>query len=446
MIRRALKTAALALAALAAGGCLFTDPQDNPGPIAGGTIETTNGLVVIGGRPAARVKVFLLDEENWLANVKDGKGVALDSAETDSLGAFTVKRDTGSKVSFMCNAEGHGVLLRHFTKDMFQKQYYGKVSLIKHVTYKGRVGVGSTGATEILLPGTPFSAPVNENGEFTISNVPPEKYPVVIKRKGPEQVEEFVIAGEVDLTKPQKPDSVPPDTLRPDTSKSVLLEDFKDGDNRSLLGPLLGDGYWDAYSDAHLGGNAVLTQPVNAAPQNFMTAIKDGGEAGRENSLEVAYVAGDRGNDWKPYSFVHLDVNLGPGVDGVLPHYNLSKMDTLSFWAKGSGRLTVEFIQNQLGIPLWVTAGGSVQLTDQWQLFKIAAADMEVSTLKFPANPAQYRTQLTQSGLPAYTQKPAGYAETGGKFRTVTFLGNGGSTFWIDDIRFQGLVLDDLLK
>jgi hypothetical protein len=234
--------------------------------------------------------------------------------------------------------------------------------------------------------------------------------------------------------------------LKPDTAKSVLLDDFNDGDNQSLLGKILTGGFWDAYSDAHLGGNARLVSPVNTAPENYVQAVKNGGEPGRESAIEVVYRMGDRGNDWKPYSLVHLDVNIGVSGNGSYTHYNLSRMDTLMFWAKGSGTLAVDLIQNQIGIPLWVTAGSSVTLTDRWQLFKIAAKDMTIGALEFPANPAQHRAALIASGLPPYAQKPATFEETGGKFRNIAFMGTGGTTFWIDDVRFHGIALDDLLK
>lgn len=444
MIFRTLRQAvpaSLALAALLALGCVFTDPD--PGPIAGTTIETTNGIVSMAdGRPAARVKVFLIDEKSWLSNVKEEKPVALDSFETDDKGVFEVKRDTSDQVSFLCNAEGDGILIRSFTKESFEKTYRGKVRMQKHAAYRGRVEDGQPQVRRIYLVGTPYSAPIDPSGEFNLANVPREVYPVVIKRVSPELVEEFVSAGSVDLT---KPDSVPQDTLKPDTSKSVLLDDFEDSDNKSLLGKLLTGGFWDAYSDEHLGGNAVLVSPANTAPGNYVNAIKNGGAPGRERAMEIVYRAGDRGNDWKTYSFVHLDVNIGASGNGTIAHYNLAKMDTLMFWAKGSGTLAVDLIQNQIGIPLWVTAGGTVTLTDQWQHFKIAAADMTVEARIFPATPSQFRAQLIESGLPPYAQKPATYAETGGKFRNIAFMGTGGTTFWLDDIRFHGPALDDLL-
>lgn len=445
MTRRGLYASVLALSALLAGGCIFTTgPGDNT--LAGGTIETTNGIVVMpDGRPAARIKVFLLDEKSWLSNVKDGKAIALDSSETDENGVFKIDRDTSSKVSLMANAEGHGILIRHVTADLIKKEYWGKIMLRKHVSYRGTVGAGQSGAKQVYLAGTPFSALIDPDGGFSLPNIPPEKYPVVVRRLDINDQEEYVTAGEVDLLK--KDSVIPTDTLKPDTSKTLLLEDFEQGNNYNELGAIFaGIGYWDAYSDEYLGGNSRLLQPTNAAPQNFSAAIGDGGAQGRERSLEVLYQSGSRGNEWKPFPFVYLSTNLGPSADANNIHVNLSKMDTVTFYAKGSGRLVVEFGQKQIGVPLKITAGSTVTLTDTWQLFKLPAKDFSVEVKEFPANPAQFQALLQSAKLPTYAAKPQTWEEMGGRAHTVTFLGTEGTSFWLDEIRFHGLVLDDLVK
>lgn len=445
LLRRSALAAAASLAALLAAGCVFTtDPGSGPTQVAGGTIETTNGVIMSGTRPAARIKVFLVDERSWLSNVKDGKPVLVDSFETDDTGHVVIKRDTAAKVSLMANAEGHGVLIRGYNATVMAKDYRGVITMKAHASYRGQVGAGETGARRIYLAGTPFSAPIDDKGAFEIPGVPPERYQVVIKRVGPSLEEEFVPAGEVDLTKPDT-GGAKPDTLKPDTSKSVLFEDFEDGDSETKLGQLEGTSYWDVNSDAHLDGNARLLTPPTATPTHIMDAIQDAGAAGRGQAIEVVYQMGSKPNYWKPFSMVHLFASIGPNGKQY-GHYNLSKMDTLSFWAKGDGRLVVGFIQGIIGVHLEVLADATVTLTDQWQHFKIASKDLQITTVKFPATPAQSAAELEAAGLPAYTKKPETFAETGGKFRGVEIMGTGGTTFWIDDIRFQGMALDDLVK
>lgn len=451
-LQRALASAAAlpALSALFAAGCIFSE---TPGPDrhAGGTIETTNGIIVMsGGRPAARIKVYLLDERSWLSNVKDGKPITVDSVETNDTGYFSIRRDTASKVSLMANTEGQGIIIRQLTAARIRDGFGNKLALQPHITYRGHIGPEVIGARQVYLAGTPFSAPIDEQGAFTIAGVPPEKYQVVIKRVGPDLSESFFPAGELDLINQDTVND--PDTLKPDLSRSVLFEDFEDNNSRTLLAPLEGDGYWAVYSDAHLrsaasqGSSATLISPVNGASQYFMPAIKNGGAPGRERSLEVTYQMGEGGNDWKPYSFVHVFANFGQAQNEKYALYNFSRMDTVSFWAKGSGSLVMAFWQQQIGIPLKVLAGGTVALTEGWQHFKLAVKDFEVTVVEFPAVPAQFHAQLQASGMPAYTAAPATWEQTGGIFRTLEILGTGGTSFWIDDIRFHGMVLDDLLK
>jgi hypothetical protein len=439
---RALLAVSLACA-FSFWGCLFQDDRR-----AGGTIETTNGVVAArvvlpNGSAASNVKVYLLDEKEWLTKVKSGASIYLDSAETDGEGGFKIKKDTAIHASLVANVQDYGILIRNVTPEMIKTDYAGIIGLRRHKAYRGVVVDSNAVPNQVLLAGTPYVSTVDSaTGEFSFQDLPPESYPVVVRRQLPDDSYEYAVAGDVDLS---TNDSIPADTLVPDTSKILVLDDFDDSDNRTKLGPILGDGYWIAYDDSILGGNSRLYQPVNAAPQNFEAAVQDGGGT-HKTALQVLYKTGDTAGVEKPYSYVFVEVNLGGSSGGLLKHYNLGALDTLSFFAKGNGKVVMELVQNQYGIPLFVTASFTVNLTEAWQEFKITPDQLVISVSNFPANPSDFSQALQDSHLPLYTSKPQTWAETGGMFRTIRFLGTGGSEFWLDLIRLHGITLGDLVK
>lgn len=439
--RFTLLAASFLTSAVLLPGCLFQSDDR----VAGGTIETTNGIsarvTLPNGSAASNVKVYLLDEQEWLTKVKAGASVYLDSAVTDGNGDFKIKKDTSVHASLVANADDFGILIRHVTPEVIKDGYHGIIGLRRHKSYSGVVVDSNAVPDQVLLAGTPYSSAVDSDGTFSFPALPPESYPVVVRRKLPDDSTEYTVAGDVDLSK----DSVAADTLVPDTSKILVLEDFDDGDNRTKLGPILGDGYWIAYSDSFLGGNSQLFQPVNAAPQNFEPAIHDGGGS-HPTALQILYKSGDTAGEDQPFSYVFLEANLGGSSYGAYKHYNLSAMDTLSFFAKGNGKAVVELVQNQIGIPLFVTASAEVNLTEAWQEFKITPDQLKITVSQFPFNPADFKQALLDSHLPAYTAKPVSWGETGGMVRTIRFLGTGGSEFWLDLIRLHGTVLNDLVK
>jgi hypothetical protein len=438
MISR-LKIAAL-LAACLTGifGC-------GPEPLAGGTIETTNGItarvVLPNGAPASNIKVFLLDEQDWLAKTKAGESIVLDSAETDTSGKFEFEDvDTNRTSSLYADVETYGVLIHDVSQQLVDDQYQGKIGLSKKVSYEGVVKETTFVAEKIFLAGSPFAAEVDANGKFIIKDVPQELYSVVILRKLPNESLEYVVSDKVKLDEWNEGKPV---TIVPDTAKALLVEDFEDLDNRNLLGPIFGGGWWDA-ADDYPTGNSVLLQPANAAPQNFSKAIKDGGGE-RIHCLQVLYTPGTRPGPYEAVPFVVLTTNLGS--QGV--HYNLSGMDSLTLFTGGNGQLEVELVQENpanSGVALSLLASATFDLDSTWRKISIKPSDLVVTADWFPEDLAAAKAGLEGAKLPAYTKKPETFAEMGGMITQIRFKGKGGKEFWLDHIRIHGITAGDLVK
>jgi hypothetical protein len=444
----------LAIAALAAvcvsavTGCfLFEDRVAD-----GGTIETTNGIAaqvrLPSGRPAANIKVFLLDEQDWLVKMQTGESLVLDSAETDSAGKFWLDKDGNytdtidakRAMSLVADVEDYAVLIHDVSKRRVRNEFNDIIGLRKKVSYEGTVKESTTVAQQILLAGSPYTANVDgATGKFIIKDVPQEQYTVVIKRQRRDQSVEYVVGDKVKLDEWTEGQPV---TIAPDTSKSFLIDDFEDSDNRNML--VLGGGWWTALND-YPGGNSVILQPANAAPENWKTAIR----AGRGNAtrtLQVLYTLGDRAPslfDNEPH------VLLENSIGGQNVHYNFSGMDSITFWSGGTGRLQVELVQEnpiESGVELTVVATTTFELTNAWQPYTIKPSDLSVRVDVFPENPAARKAEFAKARLPEYTQKPATWKDMGGMITQLRFKGKGGNEFWLDDIRVHGITAGDLVK
>jgi hypothetical protein len=447
--------ARLALAALAAlcispfYGCGSEQPMQVSD---GGTVETTNGImarvVLPTGRPAAAIKVFLLDEQDWLVKMQTGESLVLDSAETDSAGDFwldsagryTDTIDAKRAMSLVADVEDYAVLIHDVSKRLVRNEYNSLIGLRKKVSYEGTVKESTTVAKQILLAGSPYTATVDSGtGKFVIKDVPQEQYTVVVKRQRRDSSIEYVVSDKVKLDEWTEGQPV---TITPDTTKSFLLDDFEDSDNRNLL--VLGGGWWTALND-YPGGNSVLLQPANAAPENWKTAIR----AGRGNAtrtLQVLYALGNRAPslyDNEPH------VLLENSIGGQNVHYNFSGMDSLTFWSGGTGRLQVDLVQEnpiEGGVDLTVVATTTVELANTWERYAIKPSDLSVRVDVFPENPAAHKADFARARLPAYDEKPTTWKEMGGMITQIRFKGKGGNEFWLDDIRVHGITAGDLVK
>jgi hypothetical protein len=438
MNSRLVAAALLAASLTAFNGC-------GPEPIAGGTVETTNGIsarvVLPSGRPAARIKMFLLDEQDWLVKTKAGESLVLDSAETDSAGNFSIDSlDANRSVSLVADVEDYGVLIHDVDSIRLKNEYGNVIGLRKKVSYEGTIRDTIFQAEKIFLAGSPYSADVDAaTGKFIIKDVPQEQYSVVILRKLPDATLEYVVGDKVKL---DEWTTGQPVTITPDTSKSFLIEDFEDSDNRNLL--VLGGGWWTALND-YPGGNSTILQPANAAPQNWLTAIK----AGRGNATRTFQVLYSLGANQPSIFEKEPHVLLENSLGGQNVHYNFSGMDSLTFWSGGNGRLQVELVQEnpiEAGVEISVIAYKTFALTNAWERFTIKPSDLTVQVDVFPSNPESRKAEFEKAHLPAYAKPPASWKETGGMITQLRFKGKGGNEFWLDDVRVHGITAGDLVK
>jgi hypothetical protein len=207
-------------------------------------------------------------------------------------------------------------------------------------------------------------------------------------------------------TDPSKPDSIPVvpplDTVPALQMDSVVIENFDDGGEISTYGRTHGSGRWTATAE---GGMPMY--PTTGTFDAF-TTITNGG-AGK--SLQVAY----QPDQTSLKAIVELDMGLKDMV-GPAP-------DSITFWAKGRGRLQMDAL---LWVPLTVTSAGArggnfwVILTAEWKQYRFALLDLPVARqsgyLRFSGSQGEsfFLDEILYKGPKAPAPKPGGTTGGGG--------------------------------
>jgi hypothetical protein len=175
---------------------------------------------------------------------------------------------------------------------------------------------------------------------------------------------------------------------------SVLVDDFEDSNTTSLL---------PSRATWHTGTS------VSGAPITLGFAAAGAGRAGE--ALHVTYSAPASGQ----YDVVQVT------LAGGAPR-SFRSLDSVVFWARGSGqvRFALEHLVNGVGTKAWKT----VNLATVWSRFRIGPADFDAPS----------------GGLDMNT----GWTAVRDSITSMTFVVQGGTEVYLDDIRVHGLDRDDL--
>jgi hypothetical protein len=159
----------------------------------------------------------------------------------------------------------------------------------------------------------------------------------------------------------------------------VIVDDFNDAfTSQTTLGHNLGvpahSGYWYGFNDKDDGGASTITPDVIAADKQFTTAVVAGGQDGTK-CLHVTMNLNAK-IDY-PFAAVGFQINTNS-----MPFINLSAMTSVTFWAKGAGKLRVKFITDKVttGYPVgenWGDMGAEVTLTESWTQYTITPAQIK---------------------------------------------------------------------
>lgn len=155
-----------------------------------------------------------------------------------------------------------------------------------------------------------------------------------------------------------------------ESAESLLFDNFEDGDSRHRLAPLSGEGWW--YTSSRSGVHIIPAEkpiPIDTTDPFFHNAIH----------FRVQIDSGIQ------YPWANCGVQIG--IQGQA--YDLSTVDTISFWAKGSGSIQFAISFSQNG-----SISADIHLDSIWTRFAIP-----LDTLKIPQGEDRYALLKQSSSL-----------------------------------------------
>ena len=373
-----------ALGLFALSGILFAC-SDGEEHASGIWDETQNGLAIhivdSTGTPVANARLRIINADGWAKNIISGNTIA-DSAITNASGIASLK-----KVSATAYAE------------VSAKSGVSRIALANGDTAKNDTlrtastlnGVLNTASLprEVRLYGTSFRAAVNADGSFTFDSIPGGDYAVVI----PSASAFTYCGGAVADTA-----STVTRTFTPENADSVLIDDFEDGNNFNRFHAITGGGWWYNYSDST--SSVSPEKAVNSIVRN-----DSGWNASFSYHATFSVANGVSG----AFALCGFDIGVSPLLDTVIG-YDLSSVDTISFYAKGTGHIKIQFYGSH---------SLSTDTTGEW-------------IYEFDLSSEWTRIVVTPQGVPDWENIKS-------SITTITFMSTADADIWLDEIVFHGI-------
>ncbi len=339
------------------------------------------------------------------------KVAAATSRKGDSrIDFFLEYSDTPYVLEFLGPELDIGTLLLHVIHRKTSPFQLDEVIVENVAVFQGTVTSSGGKPVQILLLGTPYTTGVDPDGRFQMK-VAAGDYRVAVN-VDMDTISEWLFWDDV---------AVPPAFVLEDTLSvtpgEMLFEDFDDGDIYNKYSSLLGVGAWHIFDDSAMGGNSRLV-PDLPSEEYFRKAVTETG-AFKGKSLRVEYVIGDAELPNNTSPFVSLRLSLGDVA------FDLSGLDTIGFQAKGNGTVWLQVKLEENNLPTY-EASIRFDVTPEWREYKFA-----VDTLRI------YRGGKFQSNMK--------WPDCPHFIREVLFFPNSGTELWLDNIRFTGISLKDLL-
>lgn len=194
----------------------------------------------------------------------------------------------------------------------------------------------------------------------------------------------------------------------------ILLDDFEGTANRSTLGTQIGSGWWYAMDDSAQGGTSNLL-PVGTTHDVSLAFGTDSAWSGR--SLSVAFAM----DTTRPVHYAQLGLELSP--KGLW--MDLSRLDSLSFMARGSGSFQI-WMETSTRYDLLRDFGGdyaaTVPLPATWSRIVLKPSDFQ---------PHDGQTLATSQALR--------------QVRRILFISDRPMSLRMDELRLYGPRLSELI-
>lgn len=378
------------------------------GPICATATETTNGSVFTSqGMPAVNARVRLIDAKQWLSKVIAGTSVVIESTITDAHGNFALATNPLPPSNLQVDGSNQGILLLDVDKYRSAPDHPLTLTLSAYATLSGAVDTAIT-AGQLYFGGSVCRTAIDQDGHFEGVNIPPGIYPLIACPQ----------PALIGLVTASAGDSLGMGTmiLNPD---NIILEDFSQGFDRTILGRILGGGDWFTFLDTTYAGNSIL---------NFQ--IQSGSDAFDGKSLHVKICLNS--STTYPYGGVGFWI-----ANSDAPGYDFSGLKKLTFMAKGHGTIRVsistEILDTLAGN--WDHFGAQAAMPVNWTKMEIPVDSLAL----FAGSPA---------ALSGITWPEASIRARRINFEVMDQFTALGDTveFWLDNIVLEGVSLTSIIR
>jgi hypothetical protein len=408
IVRRIL----FAVTVFIAAGCQNLPLSGNGTGTDAGEAKVTGIALLPGNVPASNVSVMLRKQQYIPFSVPP---LEQKRTITDARGAFTLdKIAPGYYLIELCGSDSLCAGKRFYIPENGRTTDLGGIAIGALSPFSGKVlDNGSPAAgSRLLVIGMDRSMDVAADGAFSL-HLPggPQLFRI---ERGNDLTREFLFSERENGA-----------TLMLGSAASTLFEDFNRPDSTNSLNPLLGGGWWFSYTDSASGGRSGI---LPASGLGLTGAIDTTASAYAGGSLHITYRIDTL--FWAPYALVGADISESNDSSAFgRSWFDLRKMSAITFMAKGSGTVFLQFTSRYSAPATTYTFPFEVpvELTPAWKKYTITSAAIPDAPIP--------NTSLTVS-----------WSSGAAAVNDINFLAKKNAELWIDDIIIEGITPSDFVR
>lgn len=389
-------------------------------PLSGGNGTGTDageakvvGLVTLPDKKTGNNVKVTLREQNYIPLTLNTSQQRI--AITGSNGTFAINRiKTGYYLIELWNDDSLCAIRRFFIPNDTSTFDLGNVPLDTQTLFYGKVlnnGLPASGAL-LLVMGTDKLLAIAEDGSFSLP-LPSGDQVFRVNIEKDHLSNDFLFSSR----------NIG-DTMIVHNTPRTLFEDFNQKDSCNNLNKLLGGGWWFAYSDSGIGGKSRVLPTTELG---LIAAIDTSPNAYSEGSLHVTFQIDSAFSS--PYALIGSDISGSKDTPLIgKSSFDMGKMTALTFMAKGSGVVYLQFTSmNPVNPGDFFLFELPINLASSWQKYSITS-------------------EVIPNAKSSITSTERTWVVGSSAVNNIDFLAKKNADFWVDDIIVEGMNPTDFVQ
>ncbi len=370
------------------------------GPGGSETVNTFALLVIDeNGNPVPSASVRYVENSNWLIRAANADNVVVAEEKSNSRGIarFLIDSLSGKSINLIIAADSTGYFGEYYTVPGSIEDFQDTIVLKQTGKIGGIISMSERAAARICIQGTDLFTEIDSlTGSYQFTSVPQGAYELVVVKNS-----NAVAAGQVSIDSQSR-------LYNSSVDFNVLtFDNFDDGSLYSLTWSYAGCGQWYLVRGGDIDVTFPTPGPDDTVYLPFTQALVDSGSYDGK-SLHVQYLT-----DGGTFYFIAGAQITSRGLTGI---------SSISFRAKGDDTLTLRL--------------HGIEDKDKPQaIYKVALTQTWT----------EYVVNVDELAIFDPDNQTASWQDVADRVEWISFLPEGnGSEFWLDDIRFEGITLEDV--